>query len=82
MTLKFTRSDELEADKIGVKFCADAGYDPRSMIRVMEILRDNAGKNGMPEFFNTHPNPENRIEKINQIIAQQYPNGVPAGSVK
>ncbi|MBC8000290.1 MAG: M48 family metallopeptidase [Leptolyngbya sp.] len=82
VTLKFTRSDELEADKIGVKFCAEAGYDPRSMIRVMEILRDNAGKNGMPEFFNTHPNPENRIGKINQIIAQQYPNGVPAGLAK
>jgi predicted Zn-dependent protease len=38
VSLKFGRNDELEADKLGVRFASDAGYDPRSMIKVMEIL--------------------------------------------
>ncbi len=78
VNLKFNRNDELEADKLGVRFAVDAGYDPRSMIKVMEILRDQAHSR-QPEFFSTHPDPENRIEKINAAIAEEFPQGVPQG---
>jgi predicted Zn-dependent protease len=78
VTLKFGRSDELEADKLGVRFATEAGYDPHSMIKVMEIL-DKVSKSRTPEFFSTHPNPEHRIERIKEAIAQQYPNGLPEG---
>jgi predicted Zn-dependent protease len=78
VTLKFGRSDELEADKLGVRFATEAGYDPHSMIKVMEIL-DKVSKSRTPEFFSTHPNPEHRIERIKDAIAQQYPNGLPQG---
>lgn len=78
VTLKFGRSDELEADKLGVRFATEAGYDPKSMIKVMEIL-DQVAKSRTPEFFSTHPNPEHRIERIKETIAQQYPNGLPSG---
>ncbi|MEZ0325427.1 MAG: M48 family metalloprotease [Fimbriimonas sp.] len=81
ISLKHTRSDELEADKLGVRFMAEAGYDPRSMIGVMEILK-KAGGSGGPEFFKTHPNPENRVEHIKQAIQDAFPNGVPAGLKK
>jgi len=81
VTLKYGRGDELESDEIGVKFMAQAGYDPRSMIDVMKILAESGGSGG-PEFFKTHPNPENRIEKINEAIKKLYPNGVPAGLMK
>jgi predicted Zn-dependent protease len=80
ITLKYGRGDELESDNIGVKFMAQAGYDPRSMIDVMKILAESGGSGG-PEFFKTHPNPENRIEKISAAIKELFPNGVP-GNLK
>jgi len=81
VNLKFGRNDELEADKLGVRFASDAGYDPRSMIKVMEIL-DKLSKTRTPEFFSTHPNPTHRIERIKEAIAEKYPNGVPSGMVQ
>lgn len=79
VNMRYGREDELESDKLGVRFMVDAGYDPRAMIRVMEILRDAGGGGRQPEFFSTHPNPENRIEQIEQAIDALYPNGVPSG---
>jgi Zn-dependent protease with chaperone function len=32
-----------------------------------------------PEFFSTHPNPDNRIQRIEEAIAAAFPNGVPEG---
>lgn len=79
VNMKYGREDELESDKLGVRFMVDAGYDPRAMIRVMEILRDAGGGGNQPEFFSTHPNPENRIARIEQAIAELFPNGLPDG---
>ncbi len=62
------RGDELESDELGVKFMIDAGYDPYEMIDVMEILKAAAGPNRVPEFQSTHPDPDNRIEKIKEAI--------------
>ncbi|WP_299228617.1 M48 family metalloprotease [uncultured Psychroserpens sp.] len=62
------RDDELESDDLGVKFMIRAGYDPNEMIGVMEILKAAAGPNRVPEFQSTHPDPENRIEKIKASI--------------
>ncbi len=79
--LKFGRNDELEADKLGVRFASDAGYDPRAMLGVMQTL-DHVAKSRTPEFFSTHPNPGNRITKIEAEIKEKYPNGVPDGLIK
>lgn len=64
------RGDELESDELGVKFMIDAGYDPEEMIDVMQILKAAAGSNRIPEFQSTHPDPDNRIEKIKEAIAK------------
>ena len=45
-----------------------AGYNPEEMIGVMEILKNAAGPNRVPEFQSTHPDPDNRIEKIREAI--------------
>ncbi|RYY00428.1 M48 family peptidase [bacterium] len=79
VNMKFGRSDELESDKLGVKFMAESGYNPNSMIGVMEILGKEAKRGNTPEFFSTHPNPDNRITKIKDDIKALYPNGVPQG---
>ena len=66
--LKNGRGDELESDELGVLFMMQAGYDPYEMIEVMKILKAAAGPNRVPEFQSTHPDPENRIEKIKAAI--------------
>ena len=81
VNMKFGREDELESDRLGVQFMASAGYDPHAMIRVMEILAQAGGESSQPEFFSTHPNPENRIQKIQEAIAETFPNGIPAGLI-
>lgn len=64
----FGRDDELESDALGVRFLIDAGYNPEAMIGVMEILAKAASGSRQPEFLSTHPNPENRVEKIREAI--------------
>ncbi|WP_103071686.1 M48 family metalloprotease [Aquimarina sediminis] len=65
------RGDELESDKLGVLFMINSGYNPEEMIGVMKVLKAAAGPNRTPEFQSTHPDPENRIEKIKEAI-QEY----------
>ena len=79
VNLKYSRGDELEADALGVRFMSEAGYDPHSMIGVMEVLEKASKGNKSPEFFSTHPNPEHRIPKIKAAIQKQFPNGTPKG---
>jgi predicted Zn-dependent protease len=70
INMKYGREDELESDDLGVRFMIDAGYNPEEMIGVMEILKAASGPNRTPEFQSTHPDPENRIEKIKEAIAK------------
>ncbi|EAR00734.1 M48 family metalloprotease [Maribacter sp. HTCC2170] len=68
--LKNGRGDELESDELGVWFMINSGYEPTEMIEVMKILKAAAGPNRVPEFQSSHPDPENRIEKIREAIAK------------
>jgi beta-barrel assembly-enhancing protease len=68
VTLKYGRDDELEADWLGVCFMNDTGYDPQEMIGVMQILQEASQGNGPPEFLSTHPDPGNRITRIQEDI--------------
>jgi predicted Zn-dependent protease len=77
--MKFGRDDEIQSDTLGVEIMADAGYDPRAMIEVMRILAAASSGQRPPEFFSTHPNPDNRIARIEEAIEEVYPNGVPPG---
>jgi predicted Zn-dependent protease len=81
LSTRYGRDAELESDRWGVRLQAAAGYDPRSMIQVMEIL-DEAGGGGPPEFLSTHPKPANRVKYIEDVIAKEFPNGVPEGLEK
>ena len=68
VNMKYGRNDELESDDLGVKFMIDAGYEPEQMIGVMQILKAASGGRRVPEFQSTHPDPENRIQKIKEAI--------------
>ncbi len=70
--LKFSRDDESQADHLGLRYMRRAAYDPREMPHVFEMLtRVSEAQPGgrVPEWLATHPNPENRRERIEQEIA-------------
>jgi predicted Zn-dependent protease len=79
INMKYGREDELESDQLGVRFMADAGYDPRALIGVMGILNEASGGQAPPEWMSTHPSNENRVATIEQAIANVFPGGVPDG---
>ncbi|MFN7613817.1 MAG: M48 family metalloprotease [Phycisphaerae bacterium] len=79
MMLKYGRADELEADALGLQFMADANYDPRALIRVMETRREASGGASRPEWSSSHPDPGNRISKIEERLRMMFPQGIPAG---
>jgi predicted Zn-dependent protease len=56
--INFTRSNEYEADRIGIGALADAGFDPHGMASFFEVMsRQTPGSpdSRMPEFLMTHP---------------------------
>lgn len=81
INMKYGRDDELESDKWGVELAAEAGYDPRAMLGVMEILEEASG-GGPPEMMSTHPKPANRQAYIKEVIESVFPNGLPPGLIE
>ena len=77
VNMRYGREDELQSDTLGVRFMSQAGYDPRAMVKVQEILSAEAGDQSPPEFLSTHPSAPNRIQTIEQAIAAQFPGGLP-----
>ena len=67
--LKFSREYETEADILGAQIMARAGYDPRDLANMFQTLQQQSGRGGNPEFLSSHPNPANRLARINQEAA-------------
>ncbi len=66
--LRYSRSAESQADVMGTQVLYDAGYDPRAMAQFFEKLEaETKGKNP-PEFLSDHPNPERRLERVDEEI--------------
>lgn len=77
LALKYGRDDELESDLLGFRFMVESGYSPIGLVELMNILASAKSGSEPPEFFSTHPNPKNRVEKLKQLIAQNYPKRIP-----
>ena len=58
--LKYGRSQELEADEMGLYLMAMAGYDPRESQPFWQRMEAASTGNRPPEFLSTHPNPDTR----------------------
>lgn len=67
-SLKFSRVQELEADKMGLIFMALAGYDPNTSIGFWERMSKNGGAN--IELLSTHPSDEKRIAEIKSYLPE------------
>ena len=62
--LPFSRTQESEADHLGLIFMAMAGYDPQGAVTFWQRMAQQSGGNAPPEFLSTHPSDQSRIEKI------------------
>jgi len=65
--LPYTRSQETEADVLGLEYMAIAGFDPAASIELWQNMRKAAGK-GPPEFLSTHPSKGTRIDTLRKNL--------------
>jgi beta-barrel assembly-enhancing protease len=65
--LKFSRTNEAEADYNGAEMVADAGYDPRQLATFFERLeaKQHGRESELMQFLSDHPNPGNRVAAVN-----------------
>jgi predicted Zn-dependent protease len=67
--LKYSRDQELEADRVGLRYLTRAGYDPQAAVAIFRKLAADGGQ-GAPAFLSSHPTTDRRIEQLQQIIAR------------
>jgi hypothetical protein len=67
LSLKYSRADESQADKVGAILMYKVGYDPIALAQFFQRLEQQGGANG-PNFLSDHPNPGNRVAAIEQEI--------------
>ena len=72
LTLQFSRSDESEADALGLLLAARAGYDPRAGITLWQKM-GAVSKGKQAEFLSTHPSGESRIKDLEARQARVAP---------
>jgi len=77
-TLQYSRSQELEADQLGVDYLQGAGYDPRAMSTVLQSLAAQTALDArlqgtdatVPEWASTHPDPASRVSNAARLAGQ------------
>jgi predicted Zn-dependent protease len=67
LSLKYSRSDEAQADSVGAILMYKVGYPPVELAQFFQTLEQQGGANG-PNFLSDHPNPGNRVAAIEQEI--------------
>jgi predicted Zn-dependent protease len=72
LTLKFSRSDESEADALGLLLATRAGYRPAAGVTLWQKMQA-ASKGAPPQFLSTHPSGESRIRDIQGRLARLEP---------
>ncbi len=70
--LTFDRGQESESDQLGMRYMAQAGYDPSAQLEVMRILKDASSGPRQPEWLSTHPLPETRIDQIQRLLNEEF----------
>jgi predicted Zn-dependent protease len=63
-SLPFSRSQESEADHIGLVYMARAGYDPHQAVAFWQRMKRASKGKEPPEFLSDHPSDANRVKQI------------------
>jgi predicted Zn-dependent protease len=72
--LKFSRSDEYQADSLGIRYARQAAYSPGEMLRfftALENMSADSGGSRLPSFLSTHPLTKDRIAKVKEMVSSQ-----------
>lgn len=84
-TLGFSRSQELQADQLGVQYLKSAGYDPRALSTVLASLANQTNlearlaggdARALPEWASTHPDPASRVRNAESLASRVGTGGV------
>ncbi|ABM40458.1 peptidase M48, Ste24p [Acidovorax sp. JS42] len=67
LTLKFSRSDETDADLVGLELAARAGYNPQAAVSLWRKMGEATGNGGIA-FLSTHPSGPDRIRELEQNV--------------
>lgn len=71
--LKFSRDNESEADFIGIRYAAKAGYDPRAAVNFWQKMERQGSASSVPAFLSTHPTHERRVADLQDWMPQVLP---------
>jgi predicted Zn-dependent protease len=71
--LAFSRKHESEADFIGIRYAAKAGYDPRAAVTFWRKMAKASSPSKTPAFLSTHPSHDRRIADLQGWMAQTMP---------
>jgi len=72
--LKFSRSDEYQADALGIRYARQAKYSPGEMLRFFTALENMSGEttsHKIPTFLSTHPMTKDRIAKVKAMVSSE-----------
>lgn len=69
LILPFSRTQEAEADLVGLELMAKAGFDPRESVRLWQNMQAQGG-GSQPEFLSTHPSSQRRITELNARMSE------------
>jgi predicted Zn-dependent protease len=72
LTLEFSRSNESEADLVGMELAARAGFDPRAGVTLWQKM-GAANKGAPPQWLSTHPSGNTRIADIEANLPRVMP---------
>ena len=70
-SINFTRSNEYEADRVGIGILGDTGINPQGMVEFFEILLDNSPEGGI-EYLRTHPLSSNRVSEAKDRLNENH----------
>ncbi len=68
--LEYSQEDEMQADDLGIRYMKAAGFDPRGMVDLLEILQNYDKKQPIrpKSYGRTHPFTHERIANANRVI--------------
>jgi len=78
MFLKYSRENELEADALGTQYAAAGGWDPDqvpALLTTLARIEAVSDRSGTPNWLQTHPQPENRVAKVQTTVQKVRSEG-------
>ncbi len=73
LATRFSRTDEAEADRVGLELTARAGYDPRAGVTLWQKMTSASQGGRSPEFLSSHPADASRVQEIQALLPTVMP---------